>query len=85
MHIESIKNQKIDNFTIVELRLRGKKIELEKFFADIQEDFSLAHDEWSESSNALTMTFDSVPKVQTVNIIRQYTNSYIKELEMIKS
>lgn len=81
MHIESVQNQILDTSTgkyeIVELKVRGEKKNREEFFNYIQDVFDLASDEWDESFNMLTLTFDKT-KEQTVTAVRQQTTSWIR-------
>ncbi|PGK51885.1 hypothetical protein CN918_29275 [Priestia megaterium] len=79
MYIHSIENQKLLNqYDIVELKVRGKEDELQEFFSDIQDEFDLAHDEWTKRLGMLTMTFDKKPKIQTLRLIQRYTKDYIE-------
>lgn len=81
MYIESIKNEHLlEKYEIIELKVRGKEEILQQFFADIQELFDLAQDDWDKSLSMLTMTFDKKPKEQTLNLIKSYTKDYIEQL-----
>lgn len=79
MRIESIRYDTVDGFEIIELKVRGKEEFRDSLFRDIQEDFSLAHDETTESHAMLTMTFDKIPKKQTLAMIKSYVANYIYE------
>lgn len=80
MRIESIKNELLlDKYPIIELKVRGKREELDAFFSDIQNNFDLAHDEWVSEYAMLVMTFDYKPKEQTMTMIKRYTKDYIEE------
>ena len=82
MYIESIKYETIlDKYEIIELKVRGSKKLREKFFNDIQDNFDLAHDECDESLSMLTMTFDKVPKKQTINKIKNFFKNWQEEIE----
>lgn len=82
MYIESIRYEVIlDKYKIIALSVRGKEKILEQFCSDIQDTFTMAHDEWYKPLSMLTMTFDVIPKEQTLTMIRKFTRDYIKDIE----